>query len=65
MTLTSGTSRKGKEIPEEKTALRQRIAQSKARAKRWAERRKEINAHVILSTTNCTITAVDVSTHEP
>ena len=44
--------------------MRLRIAQDKARARRWAERGKERNTSAILPTEDCMVTAVAVSTHE-
>ena len=57
-------ARKLEQTPEEKQALRERITQDKARARRWAEQRKERNALAILPTTRCTVTAITVSTQE-
>ena len=54
-----------KRTPEEKAALRIRIAQDKARARRWYKRRKERNALVKLPTEECTFTIVAVTTNEP
>ena len=58
------TQRKGKS-PEEKQANRLRIAQDKARARRWAEqRRKEKTICVIPTDTPITAVAVPSNTNE-
>ena len=57
------TQRKGKS-PEEKQANRLRIAQDKARARRWAERRKEKTVRAIPTNTAITAVAVPCETNE-
>ena len=48
----------GKQTPEEKAALCIRIAEDKARSRRWYERRRESNTLAKLPTEECTLTAV-------
>ena len=57
------TQRKGKST-EEKQANRARIAQDKARARRWAERRKEKTVRAIPTNTAITAVAVPCDTNE-
>ena len=57
------TQRKGKST-EEKQANRLRIAQDKARARRWAERRKEKTVRAIPTNTAITAVAVPCDTNE-
>ena len=57
------TQRKGKST-EEKQANRARIAQDKARARRWAERRKEKTVRAIPTNTAITAVAVPCNTNE-
>ena len=57
------TQRKGKST-EEKRANRARIAQDKARARRWAERRKEKTVRAIPTNTAITAVAVPCNTNE-
>ena len=58
------TSSKGKSI-EERAANRERIAQDKARARRWAERRrKEKTVRAIPANTTITAVAVPCNTNE-
>lgn len=64
MVVTNSTC-KVKRTPKKKTAVRLRIAQDKARSRRWAEQRKERNARAIISNEDCTMMTVAVSIHEP
>ena len=57
------TQRKGKST-EQKQANRARIAQDKARARRWAERRKEKTVRAIPTNTAITAVAVPCDTNE-
>lgn len=57
------TQQKGKST-EEKRANRVRIAQDKARARRWAERRKEKTVRAIPANTAITAVAVPCNTNE-